>query len=97
MAYDPVIQRYMQHFFDVHGNLHITIRPDLTKALGWASPKYDNDGNPIANMGDGGPVESEQVCLDIEYSGEPGEFDKECNLVIKTKVKALRENSEENG
>lgn len=94
MAYDPVIQRYMQHFFDVHGNLHITIRPDLTKALGWAKPKYDNDGNPIPNENNGGPVECESVCLDIDYSGEPGDFGKNCNLVIKTKTKALSENNE---
>lgn len=92
--YDPVIQRYMQHFFDVHGNLHITIRPDLTKALGWAKPKYDNDGNPVANIGDGGPVESEPVCLDIDWSGDSGDFNSSCSLVIKTKTKALSENQE---
>jgi len=89
MAYDPVIQRYMQYFFDVHGNLHITIRPDLTKALGWANPKYGNDGTPISNEDTGGPVEYEPVCLDIEYSGEVGDFDKNCNLIIKSKNNAL--------
>jgi hypothetical protein len=82
------------YFFDVHGNLHITIRPDLTKSLGWATPKYDNDGNPIPNTNDGGPVESESVCLDINYSGEVGDLNSDCDIVIKKKSKALRENND---
>lgn len=82
--FDPVIQRYMTHFFDVHGNLHITIKPDLTKALGWAAPKERDNGEPY--------LESHiPVCLDIEYSNDDGEFDANCDIVIKTKAKAQRE------
>ena len=40
--FDPVIQRYMTSFYDVQGNLHITIKPDLTAALGWAKSKYND-------------------------------------------------------
>lgn len=84
--FDPVIQRYMTHFFDVHGNLHITIKPELTKALGWATPKVDGDENPY--LADHMPV-----CLDMHYSGEYGEYDANCDIVIKTKTKALSENN----
>ena len=31
------------------------------------------------------------VCLDIEYSGEIGDFNSECDVVIKTKSKAASE------
>lgn len=80
MAFDPVIQRYMTHFYDVQGNLHITIKPDLIKALGWANPKERN-GEPYMES-------SIPVCLDVNYSGEDGDFDSDCEIVIKTKVKA---------
>ena len=80
MAFDPVIQRYMSHFYDVHGNLHITIRPDLTKALGWTNPKEKNDEPYLEN--------SQEVCLDINYSGEIGDFNSDCDVVIRTKAKA---------
>ena len=80
MTFDPVIQRYMSHFYDVHGNLHITIRPDLTKALGWAKPKQKNEEFYLES--------SQEVCLDINYSGEIGDFDTDCDLVITTKAKA---------
>ena len=80
MAFDPVIQRYMNHFYDVQGNLHITIKPDLTKALGWATPK---ERNGELYMEDSMPV-----CLDIEYSGEIGDFNSDCDVVIRTKAKA---------
>ena len=80
MTFDPVIQRYMSHFYDVHGNLHITIRPDLTKALGWAKPKQKNEEFYLES--------SQEVCLDINYSGEIGDFDADCDLVIATKAKA---------
>ena len=80
MAFDPVIQRYMSHFYDVHGNLHITIRPDLTKALGWANPKEKNDEAYLES--------SQEVCLDINYSGEIGDFNSDCDIVITTKAKA---------
>ena len=80
MAFDPVIQRYMSHFYDVHGNLHITIRPDLTKALGWANPKEKNDEPYLES--------SQEVCLDINYSGENGDFNTDCDIVITTKAKA---------
>ena len=80
MTLDPVIQRYMSHFYDVHGNLHITIRPDLTKALGWAKPKQKNEEFYLES--------SQEVCLDINYSGEIGDFDTDCDLVITTKAKA---------
>lgn len=83
MAFDPVIQRYMTHFYDVQGNLHITIKPDLTKALGWATPKERN-GEPYME-------DSMPICLDIEYSGEIGDFNSECDVVIKTKAKASSE------
>lgn len=83
MAFDPVIQRYMTHFYDVQGNLHITIKPDLTKALGWATPK---ERNGELYMEDSMPV-----CLDIEYSGEIGDFDADCDVVIRTKAKATSE------
>ena len=82
MAFDPVIQRYMTHFFDVQGNLHITIKPDLTKALGWADPKV-RDGEPYMES-------SMSVCLDINYDGEIGDFSPDGELVIKTKAKAMR-------
>ena len=80
MTFDPVIQRYMSHFYDVHGNLHITIRPDLTKALGWAKPKQKNEEFYLES--------SQEVCLDINYSGDIGDFDTDCDLVITTKAKA---------
>ena len=83
MTFDPVIQRYMTHFYDVQGNLHITIKPDLTKALGWATPK---ERNGELYMEDSMPV-----CLDIEYSGEIGDFNSDCDVVIKTKAKASSE------
>ena len=87
MAFDPVIQRYMTHFFDVQGNLHITIKPDLTKSLGWANPKEKN-GDPYMES-------SMPVSLDINYTGEIGEFDPDCELVIKTKAKATRKPEDE--
>ena len=87
MAFDPVIQRYMTHFFDVQGNLHITIKPDLTKSLGWANPKEKN-GDPYMES-------SMPVSLDINYTGEIGEFDPDCELVIKTKAKATRKPEED--
>lgn len=87
MAFDPVIQRYMTHFFDVQGNLHITIKPDLTKSLGWANPKEKN-GDPYMES-------SMPVSLDINYTGEIGEFDPDCELVIKTKAKAMRKPEDE--
>jgi hypothetical protein len=80
MTFDPVIQRYMSHFYDVHGNLHITIRPDLTKALGWANPKEKNDEPYLES--------SQDLCLDINYSGEIGDFNTDCDIVITTKAKA---------
>jgi len=83
--FDPVIQRHMTHFFDVHGNLHITIKPELIKALGWAVPKIGGDDAPY--LADHTPV-----CLDINYSGEYGEYDSNCDIVIKAKHKALGEN-----
>ena len=82
MAFDPVIQRYMSHFYDVHGNLHITIRPDLTKALGWANPKEKSE-EPYSES-------SQDVCLDINYSGEIEDFNADCDIVITTKAKAQR-------
>lgn len=91
--YDPIVQRHMNYFFDVHGNLHITIKPDLTKALKWATPKYDNDGQPISSSETGGPVDNEIICLDINYSGEIGDLDSDCDIVIKKKSKALSENN----
>ena len=87
MAFDPVIQRYMTHFYDVHGNLHITIKPDLTKALGWANPKEKN-GDPYMES-------SMSVCLDINYDGEIGDFSPDAELVIKTKAKATRKPEED--
>ena len=81
MAFDPVIQRYMTHFFDVQGNLHITIKPDLVKSLGWADPKEKN-GELYLEY-------STPVCLDINYTDEIGDFDPDCELVIKTKAKAM--------
>jgi hypothetical protein len=79
----------MQHFFDVHGNLHITIRSDLTKALGWAKVKYDNEGNPIPNEQNGGPVESHPVCLEINYSDKNKTLNENCNVIINTKSKSM--------
>ena len=87
MAFDPVIQRYMTHFFDVQGNLHITIKPDLVKSLGWADPKEKN--------GDLYLESSMPVCLDIDYSGDPGDFDPDCEIIIKTKSKAMRKPEDE--
>ena len=57
MAFDPIIQRYMTHFFDVQGNLHITIKPDLTKALGWVKTGEVN-GDPVL-------LDSSPIALDI--------------------------------
>lgn len=92
--YDPIIQKYMSHFFDVHGNLHITIKSDLTRSLGWATPKYDNNGEPIASLETGGPVHNENICLDIDYSEDIGNLNDNCNLIIKKKSKALSENND---
>ena len=87
MAFDPVIQLYITHLFDVQCNLHITIKPDLTKSLGWANPKEKN-GDPYMES-------SMPVSLDINYTGEIGEFDPDCELVIKTKAKAMRKPEDE--
>ena len=87
MSFDPVIQRYMTHFYDVQGNLHITIKPDLIKALGWANPKTKNDEPYLES--------SIPVCLDINYTGEVGEFSADCDIVIKTKAKASKEDVDE--
>lgn len=92
--YDPIIQRHMNHFFDVHGNLHITIKSDLIRSLNWASVKYDNDGQPISSLETGGPVSNETICLDIDYSEEIGNLDSDCNLVLKKKSKAIMENND---
>lgn len=90
--YDPVIQRNMTYFYDVHGNLHITIKPDLTKALDLAEPKFDESGNPLSNPSLGGAFRSEQICLDINYAGEVGDLTSDCDIIIKRKSKALAEN-----
>lgn len=82
--FDPIIQRHMTHFFDVQGNLHITIKPDLTKALGWAKTSEKN-GEPILD-------DFTPVCIDINYTGEIGDINKNCDIVIKTKSKAMGEN-----
>lgn len=82
--FDPIIQRHMTHFFDVQGNLHITLKPDLIKSLGWAKTSEKN-GEPVLD-------DSIPICLDINYVGEIGDFNKDCDVVIKTKSKALEEN-----
>ena len=65
---DPVIQRYISHFYDVHGTLHITIRPDLTDALGWAKSKRESaEKDPYL-------AESLPVHLELDY-------DKKGNIV----------------
>jgi hypothetical protein len=88
MTFDPVIQKYMSHFYDVHGTLHITIKPDLTKALGWADPKVEN-GEPFLK-------DSIPVCLDINYDNDDCEMTRTSDLVIKLKSKAQNENVETN-
>ena len=52
----------------------------MTKALGWANPKEKNEEFYLES--------SQDLCLDINYSGEIGDFDADCDLVITTKAKA---------
>jgi len=85
MAFDPVIQKYMSHFYDVQGNLHITVRPELTIALGWADPR-EEDGIPVLK-------DSLPVCLDIDYGNDDFEMTAESNLIIKLRSKAQAENA----
>ena len=66
MAFDPVIQKYMSHFYDVHGTLHITVKPELTVALGWAKPDL-KDGIEVL-------LDSLPVCLDIDYGNDDYEL-----------------------
>ena len=85
MAFDPVIQKYMSHFYDVQGNLHITIKPELTVALGWAKPG-EEDGQEILK-------DSLPVCLDIDYGNDDYEMTLESDLIIKLRSKAQAENA----
>lgn len=85
MAFDPVIQKYMSHFYDVQGNLHITIKPELTVALGWAKPG-EKDGQEILK-------DSIPVCLDINYGNDDYEMNLESDLIIKLRSKAQAENA----
>ena len=85
MAFDPVIQKYMSHFYDVQGNLHITIKPELTVALGWAKPG-EEDGQEILK-------DSIPVCLDINYGNDDYEMNLESDLIIKLRSKAQAENA----
>lgn len=84
MAFDPVIQKYMSHFYDVHGTLHITIKPELTVALGWANPDQENG---IEVLKDSFPV-----CLDIDYGNDDYEMTLQSDLIIKLRSKAQEEN-----
>lgn len=84
MAFDPVIQKYMTHFYDVQGNLHITIKPELTVALGWADSR-EEDGVPILK-------DSLPVCLDIDYGNDDFEMTSQSDLIIKLRSKAQAEN-----
>lgn len=77
---DPVIQRYMTSFYDVHGTLHITIKPDLTDALGWAKSKH-NDKTDMPEL-----VNELPVGLQINYGKKEGVLDKTCEIVIKPKA-----------
>ena len=85
MAFDPVIQKYMSHFYDVQGNLHITIKPELTVALGWAKPG-EEDGQEILK-------DSLPVCLDIDYGNDDFEMNTQSDLIIKLRSKAQAENA----
>jgi hypothetical protein len=85
MAFDPVIQKYMSHFYDVQGNLHITVRPELTIALGWADPR-EEDGIPVLK-------DSLPVCLDIDYGNDDYEMTLQSDLIIKLRSKAQAENA----
>ena len=85
MAFDPVIQKYMSHFYDVHGTLHITVKPELTVALGWSKPDI-KDGKEVL-------LDSFPVCLDIDYGNDDYEMNLESELVIKLKSKAQAENA----
>ena len=85
MAFDPVIQKYMTHFYDVQGNLHITIRPELTVALGWADPR-EEEGQPVLR-------DSLPVCLDIDYGNDDYDMTTESDLIIKLRSKAQAENA----
>ena len=78
--FDPVIQRYMTSFYDVQGNLHITIKPDLTAALGWAKSKY-NDKTDMPEL-----VSELPVALQINYGKKEGVIDKSCEIVLKPKA-----------
>ena len=84
MAFDPVIQKYMSHFYDVQGNLHITIKPELTAALSWADSR-EEDGVPILK-------DSLPVCLDIDYGNDDFEMTSQSDLIIKLRSKAQAEN-----
>ena len=85
MAFDPVIQKYMSHFYDVHGTLHITVKPELTVALGWANPDIQ-DGKEVL-------VDSLPVCLDIDYGNDDFEMTSQSDLIIKLRSKAQAENA----
>ena len=85
MTFDPVIQKYMSHFYDVHGTLHITVKPELTVALGWAKPDL-KDGIEVL-------LDSLPVCLDIDYGNDDYEMNKQSDLIIKLRSKAQEENA----
>jgi len=85
MAFDPVVQKYMSHFYDVHGTLHITVKPELTVALGWAKPDMTGDKEVL--------LDSLPVCLDIDYGNDDYETNLESELVIKLRSKAQAENA----
>ena len=85
MAFDPVIQKYMSHFYDVHGTLHITVKPELTVALGWAKPGEENGVEVLED--------SLPVCLDIDYGNDDYEMTTQSDLIIKLRSKAQEENA----
>lgn len=81
---DPVVQRYMSHFYDIHGTLHITIRPDLTDALGWAKSKREVDKDPEL-------LESTPVGIELEYDSK-GNIDG-AKLTIRPKFSGEEKDS----
>ena len=85
MAFDPVIQKYMSYFYDVHGTLHITVKPELTVALGWAKPGEENGVEVLED--------SLPVCLDIDYGNDDYEMTLQSDLIIKLRSKAQEENA----
>ena len=72
MAFDPVIQKYMSHFYDVHGTLHITVKPELTVALGWAKPDLKDGMEVLQQCGQ----RQRQIQQCIEHAGQGQKSDE---------------------